>query len=128
MPDHQARLRRIEEQLQAVGPIHPGRISRQYNVCGTPGCQCKDPQHPRRHGPYHYLSYTFDGQGRTVFVPQPHVAEMQRRTRAYVRWKGLQKQWVAANIALAKEQVLGTAGRRRPQPRTRRSPDETAAT
>ena len=66
-PLHQ-KIARIKKQILELGPLHPGRITQQYNVCGTPGCRCKDPEHPRKHGPYANLSYTFAGQSRTRFV------------------------------------------------------------
>ena len=63
-----ARLPRIPAAPLALGPIHPGSLSTQYNVCGTPGCQGKDPRHPQKHGPYHQLSYTWRGKSTTRFV------------------------------------------------------------
>src|SRR6266404_7127554 len=47
----EARIAQVKRQLQAQGPMRPGSLSRQYNVCGKPGCRCKDPKHPRRHVP-----------------------------------------------------------------------------
>jgi len=49
-------IEKLKKRLAELGPLHPGSISEQYNVCGTPGCQCKDPKKPRRHGPYYQLS------------------------------------------------------------------------
>jgi hypothetical protein len=49
----------MKSQLRALGPMRPGSLSRQYNVCGKPGCRCKDPKNPRRHGPYDQLNYAF---------------------------------------------------------------------
>lgn len=103
------KIERLKKQIMDLGPLHPGRISRQYNVCGTPGCRCKDPDHPRKHGPYHYLSYTFAGKGKTVFVPEDRLAEMQRRTQAHARLKELVAQWVQASIELAREEALRRA-------------------
>jgi hypothetical protein len=37
--------------------MHPGSLTRQYNVCGKAGCRCKDRAHPRRHGAYYKVSY-----------------------------------------------------------------------
>jgi len=47
------RIDQIKTQLQRLGPMRPGSLSRQYNVCGKAGCRCKDPQNPQRHGPYY---------------------------------------------------------------------------
>jgi len=100
------RIERIKGEIRELGPLHPGRITKQFNVCGTPGCRCKDPQNPRKHGPYHYLSYTFQGRSKTVFVPKGCVAEMNRRAQRYRRLKGLVEELVEASVRLAKEEVL----------------------
>jgi hypothetical protein len=55
----QQRINQMKSQLRALGPMRPGSLSRQYNVCGKPGCRCKDPKNPRRHGPYDQLNYAF---------------------------------------------------------------------
>jgi hypothetical protein len=49
----QQRINQLKSQLRALGPMRPGSLSRQYNVCGKPGCRCKDSKNPRRHGPYY---------------------------------------------------------------------------
>jgi hypothetical protein len=103
----QQRIDRIKQKIVALGPVHPGRITQQYNVCGTPGCRCKDPKNPRKHGPYHYLSYSFQRKSTTVFVPQECLAEMQECTERYARLKELWNELVAANVELARQDVLG---------------------
>jgi hypothetical protein len=97
----------IKRGIVQLGPVHPGRISKQYNICGTPGCQCKDPKRPRKHGPYHYLSYTFRGKGRTVSIPKEAVAEIVRRNKRYERLRELVADLVEANVALTRQEVLG---------------------
>lgn len=100
------RIARLKQRILDLGPVHPGRITKQYNVCGTPGCRCKDPEHPRKHGPYHNLSYTFRGRSKTLFVRPECVAEMERRTRCYVRLKTLFDELIDASIQLARKEVL----------------------
>ena len=55
------------------------------------------------------LSYTFAGKGKTVFVPEDRLAEMQRRTQAHARLKELVAQWVRASIESAREEALRRA-------------------
>src|SRR5947208_14052918 len=43
------KIEHLKQQLAELGPIHPGSLSEQYNVCGKPDGRCKDPQHPQRH-------------------------------------------------------------------------------
>ena len=94
------RLERIKAQLVALGPIHPGSLSEQYNVCGTPGCRCKDPKKPQKHGPYFQLSYTWRGHGSTRFVRAARVAAMQEKIANYKRLRELTAEWVDVAVAL----------------------------
>ena len=96
----QQRLARIKAALAALGPIHPGRLSEQYNVCGTPGCQCKDPKRPRKHGPYGQLSYTWRGKSTTRFVRTARMAVLRKKLARYKRFRKLTAQWVDVAIAL----------------------------
>lgn len=102
----QKRIAKLLTQLKELGPVHPGRITKQFNVCGKAGCRCKDPKHPKKHGPYHYLSFTFEGKGRTIFIPAEQVAEMQRRTLRFVKFKALMRKLIEANMALARSELL----------------------
>jgi len=102
MTHHQlaARLARIQAALLALGPIHPGSLSPQYNVCGTPGCACKDPKQPQKHGPYHQLSYTWRGKSTTRFVRPGRVAILAATLARYQRFRELTAEWVDVAIAL----------------------------
>lgn len=95
-----ARLARIQAALLALGPIHPGSLRTQYNVCGTPGCACKDPRHPQKHGPYHQLSYTWRGKSTTRFVRPGRVAILEAKLARYQRFRALTAEWVDVAIAL----------------------------
>jgi uncharacterized protein DUF6788 len=72
----------------------------QYNVCGTPGCQCKDPRHPQKHGPYHKLSYTWRGKSTTRFVRPGRVAILREKLARYQSFRELTAEWVDVVIAL----------------------------
>lgn len=97
----QQRIEQIKAELAALGPLRPGTLSRQYNVCGTPGCQCKeDPE--QRHGPYHQLSYTWRGRSRSEFVREQEVSRVQEQVRNYARLRTLVEQWIEAAIELAR--------------------------
>src|SRR5213593_4137996 len=58
----ETQITQLKTQLQRHGPMRPGSLSRQYNVCGKPGCRCKDRAHPLRHGPYYQLNYVYRGK------------------------------------------------------------------
>lgn len=95
-----ARLAQIQAELLALGPIHPGSLSTQYNVCGTPGCQCKDPRAPQKHGPYSQLSYTWRGKSTTRFVRPGRVPVLREKLAHYQRFRALTAEWVDVAIAL----------------------------
>ena len=97
----QRRIEQIKAEIATLGPLRPGTLSRQYNVCGTPGCRCKaDPA--QRHGPYHQLSYTWHGRSRSEFVRESELVRVQAQLRAYARLRELLDQWIDAAIELAR--------------------------
>ncbi len=98
------RIERIKQELAALGPMRPGSLSEQYNVCGTPGCRCKDPKKPEKHGPYYHLNYTWRGKARTEFVKAEAVAAVREQVENYKRFRALCAEWVEAALELAKAQ------------------------
>ena len=98
----QNQIEAIRKQLADLGPMHPGSLSEQYNVCGNPSCRCKDPKNPQRHGPYYQLSYTWRGKSSTRFVRQEEVAEMRDKVSNYKRFRELVNEWVDLVVELEK--------------------------
>ena len=103
----EARIAHLKRQLQAQGPMRPGSLSRQYNVCGKPGCRCKDPKHPRRHGPYYQLNYVYRGKKTSKFIRREVLKQVQAELANYKRFRRLTEQWIglALNLAQAKEKL-----------------------
>jgi Family of unknown function (DUF6788) len=99
----QDRIARVQRALAALGPIHPGSLSRQYNVCGKAGCRCKDPANPRRHGPYYKISYVYHGHFTSRFVPRDAVSAVRSELANYKRLRRLVDVWVGLAVRLAKE-------------------------
>jgi len=99
----QRRIAQIKAEIATLGPLRPGTLSRQYNVCGTPGCRCKDDP-AQRHGPYHQLSYTWHGRSRSEFVRESELVRVQEQLRTYARLRELLDQWIDAAIELARLQ------------------------
>ena len=106
----QQRIGKIQAELATLGPVHPGSLSQQYNVCGNPTCRCKDPKRPQKHGPYYQLSYTWRGRSTTRFVRPPQVEAMREKVAAYKRFRELTTEWVDAALAL--EQLERKAAQR----------------
>jgi len=88
------RIKEIKRELSEIESIHPGSVSEQYNICGTPGCRCKDPKNPQKHGPYYQLSYGWRGKSSSLFVRAERVALMKEKVSNYKRMQALVKEWV----------------------------------
>jgi hypothetical protein len=95
------RIQLIKTQLVAIGQMRPGSLSRQYNVCGKPGCRCKDPEHPQRHGPYYQLSWVHHGKSTSQFIRRPFVAQVKAQLATYKTFRRLTEQWVALALQAA---------------------------
>lgn len=91
------RIIAIKREIASLGPLRPGSLSRQYNVCGNPTCRCKaDPA--QRHGPYYQLSYKHQKKSSSEFVRAPDVAQVEQQLRNYQRLRELIEEWVGLNI------------------------------
>ncbi len=94
----QRQIQRLKQQLTALGPMHPGSLSQQYNVCGKPDCRCKDPRHPQKHGPYYQLSFGWRGKSTTRFVRSEQVRAMRQKLARYQRFRELVNAWVDLEV------------------------------
>jgi len=96
----------VKGAISALGPMLPGSISKQWNVCGKPGCQCKDPREPKKHGPYYQLSFTVGGKSPTLFLKSGEVAEARRCLRRFQEFKRLSSELLAAYVREARQRGL----------------------
>jgi hypothetical protein len=103
----QKRIKQIQRELGKLGPMRPGSMSEQYNVCGTPGCHCKDPKNPKKHGPYYHLNYTWRGRSRTEFVKAEEVEAVRRLLENYKRFRALCAEWVDLSVEIAQQKKAG---------------------
>lgn len=94
----EAEIRSIQAELKELGPMHPGSISQQYQVCGRAGCRCVDPKHPQRHGPYRKLAYVYRGKPVCRFVRAGTETALGERLAVYKRFRRLIDRWVALSI------------------------------
>lgn len=95
----EGRVRRVKVELKRLGDLRPGVLSEQYNVCGTPGCQCKTTP-PKKHGPYYQLSWSRKAKSTTRFVRQTELREVRSQIKAYQRLQQLIDEWIAASVAI----------------------------
>jgi hypothetical protein len=91
---------KIRQELLALGPMHPGSVSRQYQVCGNPACRCMHPKRPQRHGPYYKLAYVHRGKPVCRFVRADCVEAVKERLASYKRFRSLMDKWVELSIRL----------------------------
>ena len=97
----EAKVERIKGEIVALGPLRPGTLYQRENVCGRAGCRCGRKTDPIKHGPYMYLSYTFEGKSHTEFVRQGHLTRTRQHIRNYDKLMRLVKQLVQCSIQLA---------------------------
>lgn len=87
------RIEEVKRALVELGDLRPGSLSTQYNVCGSPGCQCKDTP-PKKHGPYYQISYTRKGKHSTRFVPSQDLPGVRQQLKNYARMRDLIDRWI----------------------------------
>jgi hypothetical protein len=98
------KIEHLKRQLAELGPMHPGSLSEQYNVCGKSGCRCKDPKNPQKHGPYYQLSFTWRGKSRTRFVRAERLAGVREKVANYKRFRELTDEWVDLVVELEQQE------------------------
>ena len=90
----------LKQKLLNLGPVLPGSISEQWNVCGTPGCKCKDPKKSQKHGPYYQLSFSVGGRSSSMFIKKQDISEARKRVQSYQEFKKLTMELVQAHVDL----------------------------
>lgn len=103
---------RIIETLEA-GPLIPGSIRKQWNVCGMAGCRCKDPENPQKHGPYHQLSFTLAGKSTTMFVKEEEFEHISAAVERYHDFKSLSLELVQVYVEEERNRRKERSGKRR---------------
>lgn len=104
MLNHLQRVQKIKEKLDNLGPILPGTISTQWNVCGKSGCRCKDKKKPKKHGPYYQLSFSIEGKSSSMFIKKHEIAEVKDCQKRYKQFRELNNELIRTYIAWMREQ------------------------
>ncbi len=105
--DPQEKVAQITQKLLNLGPMLPGSISEQWNVCGTPGCKCKESTTPKKHGPYYQLSFSVGGRSSSMFIRKADISEARRRVKSYQEFKKLTTELIQANVDLIRKNGFG---------------------
>jgi hypothetical protein len=88
----------IKQNLLALGPMHPGSVSRQYQKCGNPACKCMRTDKPEKHGPYYKLAYVHRGKRVCRFVRAACVEDLKPQLAAYKKFRMYMDKWVELSI------------------------------
>jgi hypothetical protein len=84
------RIRKIKQELMALGPMRPGSISRQYR------------QPDEKKGPFYQISYTRRMRSRSEYVRPEHLADLREETANFRRFKKLIDRWVELCLAASR--------------------------
>jgi hypothetical protein len=84
-------IRRLQDQLAALGPMRPGALTRQY----------REPREKK--GGFWQISYTRQMKSRSEYVRPSEVAAARQEIAAFRRFKKLTARWV--ELALARSQT-----------------------
>ena len=106
-----AKIDAAKAEIAMLGEIRPGGLSEQYNVCGKKGCRCKDTENPRRHGPYHQLSYAWNGRSTSEFVKSADLESVRAQLAGYKRFMELKDEWIGASIELSRLRRISKGGK-----------------
>lgn len=105
-------LKKIERKIEAtkqllmgIGEMRAGSLSKQYNVCGKPGCRCKDKKNPIKHGPYYQLSYSHKRKSTSQFIKEEFLEDTKKQIENYKKFKELTELWVELALEHAKLKI-----------------------
>ena len=99
----EAEIDDIRRNLVALGPIHPGSVSLQYQTCGNPNCRCLRKDNPERHGPYAKLTYVYRGRNVSRFVRAGYVEALSPRLAMFKEFRRLIDRWIALSIQIGQQ-------------------------
>jgi hypothetical protein len=100
----ESKIEKIKQEIAALGPLRPGTLSQQYNVCGKPDCRCKA-NPPQKHGPYYQLSFSWQGRSSTHFVRDEHLQIVEAQLRNYKKLRELVDTWATLGMELSRLQL-----------------------
>jgi len=86
-------INRIKKELQTIGEIRPGSLTRQYHF----------PKNKK--GGYYQLSYTRHMHSRTDYVHKEFLNDLNRQIKNYKKFKNLINRWVDLAIRHSKIKI-----------------------
>jgi len=87
-------IERVKKQLQDLGPMRPGAISRQY----------RNPKEKKR--PFYQISYTHRMKSRSEYLRPENLAAIKQETANFKRFRKLMDRWVDLALKLSQLKTL----------------------
>ena len=84
-----ARIEKVKQQINKLGPMRPGSLSRQY----------RKPKEKRQ--PFYQISYTHKMKSRSEYVRPENLAAIRKETANFKRFKILTEKWVDLALELS---------------------------
>jgi hypothetical protein len=85
----QKQIEQTKRELQELGPMRPGAISRQF----------RNPREKKR--PFYQISYTRRMKSRSEYLRPENLAAVRRETSNFKRFRKLVDRWVALALRLS---------------------------
>ena len=93
---------RIKQELQKLGPMRPGSVTRQYRL----------PKEKKR--PFYQISYTHQTRSHSEYVRPENLRALRQETKTFRRFRKLIERWVA--LALKASKLRNAGARLSPRP------------
>ena len=95
------RIRRLKQELMALGPMRPGAITRQYRL----------PKEKKR--PFYQISYTHRMRSRSESVRPENVAALRKETATFKHFRKLIDRWVDLSLTASQLRTKAAAKKTR---------------
>jgi hypothetical protein len=95
------KIERIKRELQKLGPMRPGSITRQYRL----------PKERKR--PFYQLSYTYRMRSHTEYVRPENLPTLRRETNAFRKFRKLAERLVSLSLQASKLRLAQVDSTRR---------------
>lgn len=92
------RIERVKRQLNELGPMRPGSISRQY----------RKPKEKLQ--PFYQISYTHKMKSRSEYLRKENLTAIRQETANFKRFKKLTEQWVDLALELSQLRTRQATG------------------
>lgn len=98
MKEIENRINEIKKELQQLGDLRPGSLTKQY----------KKPM--EKEGAFYQINYTHLMKSRSDYVRKEFVNEMKKQTKEFKKMKALIEEWV--DLGIKKSKILMKTKRR----------------